>query len=393
MMQSPTNDEYTVDDPDVLARLEEYADWKSLPRRHFIHHVERGRLGLNMGIPSGLVKVDQYTYGTRPGIYYLTGGDSGTGKTTLVDFMRVLNAYEHCRKTGKKLHLIYFSFEISKHMKQLKWVAFYVWITFGVRLPTGYIDGNIKGKVLTDEHMRLVSIGYAYVERLMNSITFIEDVMHPTAIWVHMLNHFSHLGTINRHKPDAHSKLGRIIDYTPNEGEEDSTTIMVLDHIALVGVEQGYNTKQLMDLMSKYIVALRNLFEMTAVVVQQFNTELTTMNRDSYKKVSEASIAPQRVDFGDSTYTFRDADVVLGLIAPARFDMKSFMEYNVTMYGSKLVIMYLVKNRYGDSDKKMPLFLDPIAGTFQDITPPEESEISNKLKAIAQCQLNYRNNP
>lgn len=167
-------------------------------------------------------------------------------------------------------------------------------------------------------------------------------------------------------------------------------TMAVLDHIALVGVEQSFGTKQLMDLMSKYFVALRNLFELTPIVVQQFNSELTTMNRDSYKKVTEGSIAPQRVDFGDSTYTYRDADIVFGLISPAKFDMKSFHGYDVTKYNSMLIILFLMKNRYGEADQAIPLFLDPISGTFHDINHFTEGIFTNTLKEIELCQSNYR---
>jgi hypothetical protein len=227
----------------------------------------------------------------------------------------------------------------------------------------------------------------------MENIVFIEDPIWPTAIFTQLLGHYEKIGTVHRSAKSLQHPHGLITGYTPNAGEEDSFTMVLHDHMALTASEGGMDTKRTMDLQSKYYVILRNLFDLTIGAVQQFNSDLTTVNREKFKKVTEASIMPQRVDFGDSTYTYRDADVVWGLISPAKFDMKSFYGYDVSKLGSYLVMMCLLKNRYGTADVALPLFVDPVVGMFYDLPPSEVmDEFYLLTKQIETCLLNYRIN-
>lgn len=397
------DDQYVIDDPEIAERVNRYVDWENLPRKHFIRMVEQGRLGLNLGLRNGLKDINKYIYGTQVGYYYLIGADSKVGKTSLADFMFVLNAYEDCLREGRKLYLYYFSFEISKAQKYLKWVSYYLFLKFGLILPGSYISGKVRkdGIILpvTDEHMKMIRVAYAYVEKLMSSIVFIEDPMTPTGIWVEMLKHYKTIGVIDQEKPSEHSKYGRIKGFEFNEGEERSVTMGVIDHGALLATERGFDTKKTMDQLSKYIVAMRNIFDMTWIFVQQFNNELTSVNRDTWKKVTENSIMPQRLDFGDSTYPFRDADVVFGLVGPFRFDMKVYREYDITRFREFLIILSLMKNRYGEGDTWLPIFFNPIAGHFFDVPEPKRANAPggdplapfyNKINQIQECQKYYQ---
>jgi hypothetical protein len=81
---------------------------------------------------------------------------------------------------------------------------------------------------------------------------------------------------------------------------------------------------------------------------------------------------PQRIDFGDSKATYRDADVVIGYVKPAIFDYSEFMGYPVIAddgdcLGQSLVIQCLMKNRYGPSGRMCPLFLDGLSGHAYDL--------------------------
>jgi hypothetical protein len=103
---------------------------------------------------------------------------------------------------------------------------------------------------------------------------------------------------------------------------------------------------------------------LTEIILQQFSTELTGAYR---LKDAKASIAPQRIDFGDSKYTYRDADVVQGLIKPVMFDKKTYNGFDVVKLHTYLVFLFLMKNRYGPDQRVIPMFMNPFAGTFTDL--------------------------
>lgn len=77
--------------------------------------------------------------------------------------------------------------------------------------------------------------------------------------------------------------------------------IIIIDHIALMLEERGFNTKQNIDKMSQYLVQLRNNYQAIPVVIQQlaFDSE----NDDRHKS---GRLTPTLRDFGDSKYTTRD---------------------------------------------------------------------------------------
>lgn len=366
LLQDGKSGEWTAD-PLVEARAAEYLDLSKLDRGHILQRIDRGMQGQNYGLPTRVPLIDKYTYGTHMGRYYLIGADSSVGKTTVTDFMYVLNAYQYAKQRGRKLHLFYYSFEISKEQKMLRWISYYVYILYGISIPADYIDGKIEGMVLSQEHLKMVQYATVYVEEMMNNIIFVEDPVHPTKIFSDLIeHHFEKIGKVIRNKPQGDRKKGTIIGWEPDDPQ--AITLVAIDHMALLALEQGFDTKQTMDLMSKYFVALRNLFNLTAVAVQQFNTDMTSYHR--MMKKGDGLIAPQRIDFGDSRYTFRDADVVFGLIKPAIYDVDAYCGYNIKELKGYFVAAHLMKNRSGAAGRMLPLFLNPIAGYVKCLPIP-----------------------
>src|SRR5882762_6621988 len=113
-------------DPAVEARAAEYVDLSKLSKSHIMHRIERGRQGLNVGIKTMVDHIDKYTYGIHQASYHLMGADSSVGKTTIADFMYILNAYWQAKLMGRKLYIFYYSFEISKERKMLRWISYFV---------------------------------------------------------------------------------------------------------------------------------------------------------------------------------------------------------------------------------------------------------------------------
>jgi hypothetical protein len=269
-----------------------------------------------------------------------------------------------------------------------------------VRLPSEYILGRIPGVKVSNEHDLLIQEAFPIVESIMKKIVFIEDPIHPTFIYHSLIDgHYAHKGTILRapqtEAQKKENKLGRITGYVANATEVDSQTLIIVDHIALTAPEKGMNTKDVIDRLSSYFVQLRNMFGATIVVVQQFNSDLQTFNRQTHlRKQGAGIILPQKLDFGDSKYTFRDADVVIGLVKPSDFDLQDFFDIPIAdLFKSYYVCAMLMKNRYGTGNKMISYLMDPVVGTFEYIKHPLPSEnpflhqiYSPKIKELEECQ-------
>jgi hypothetical protein len=211
---------------------------------------------------------------------------------------------------------------------------------------------------------------------MMKDIVIVEDTLHPTKIFETMVEeHFAlpENGIVTRSEISAEdkkkhpNKKGYVKGY--QETDPNAITIMVIDHLALVGHELSLSTKDLMDKMSKYAIVIRNLFHGTPVIIQQFSTDMMGAYRGAFGKKTEGTIAPQRLDFGDSKSTYRDGDVVIGLTKPQK-EMPVFHGYNLSAtdgLGDYFTAMYLMKNRYGPANRMLPIFLEPICGIPSDL--------------------------
>jgi len=353
--------------------------WKSESTRkddEFLSTLKRGMEGHNIGLGNGLAAINTYIYGTHKARYYLIGGESGSGKTTMADFMYVFNAWSSAKELNRPIKIFYFSFEVSKKAKLFKWCSHFIFMKHGLRLHADYLQGLVNGNLVSKEHAVLAIEAYGMVKEMMKDVHVTEHVLHPTKIFETMVEeHFAKHGILTRSTPTVEQlkknpKLkGFVTGY--KENNPDLVTLIVLDHMALTASELGLDTKGTMDKLSKYCIVMRNLFYATPIILQQFSTDMMSTYRDNFGKKNDAAITPTRLDFGDSKSTFRDACVVLGIVKPqSQISTGLFYDYNVSKedgLGDYFTALYLMKNRYGPSNRMMPLFLDFIAGVAYDL--------------------------
>ena len=299
--------------------------------------------------------------------------------------MFVLKAWEDAKRQGRAIKIFYCSFEIGKIDKMAKWTSYYAFYKFGVRLPTDYILGRIEGKLLSVEHHKIVVTSYAMVQEMMKDIKFVADILHPTKIFEDLIeahydardkdgkpiNGIVERAELSEEQKKKHSK-GYVKSY--KAFDPDMIIMLLVDTLNLTGSEQGLDTKHIMDRLSRYAIVLRNMFHTTSIFIQQFSTDMMSWHRSNKKNVD--AIAPQRIDFGDSKATYRDADIVIGLAKPFVLDFEEWKGYilisgepsdEIAALGNYFILQYVMKNRYGAAQKCIPLFLDPIAGIVYDL--------------------------
>ena len=331
-----------------------------------------------------LVRLNRTLFGIHQSRYYLCGADSGVGKTTFTNFVFVLEAVREVMKNPRPLMIHYYSFEIAEEELIAKWIVYGVKVLHQVDLHMDYILGRIKDMPMTDEHAEMVEESIEFISGIMQYMNICDTVKNPTSIFNEMITYAETIGTVHRTTISEVKRVqGRpktvtssfITGYTPKNPDE--LTLVVIDHVALATPEQGKNTKDTIDLLSKYMVFLRNRFKFSPVLIQQFNTELQSVER---RKFRAAALAPQRMDFGDSKYTYRDADIVFGLLNPSFFDIEEFYGYHILpgdtdrgsyYLGEFFIMCFIMKNRYGQTNLQIPLFMNGMTGTFYDLPSPD----------------------
>ena len=89
--------------------------------------VKAGLSGDYEGLNNGFNRINEYIFGTQKSTILLLGGESGTYKTTLVDFI-VRNNMEDAEAKGIKLNVFYNSWEIDELTKKCNWLSSHIYV-------------------------------------------------------------------------------------------------------------------------------------------------------------------------------------------------------------------------------------------------------------------------
>lgn len=272
--------------------------------------------------------------------YYLIGASPGTGKTTFADQLFLLSPYDR----NLKINWIYFSFELNKDIKQMQWMSYFAKRKYDFDIEVPKIAG-FSGKKLSNKEIDIAQMVYDnFLGDLMDSITLYTVPMTPDEIAAKLLSFMKSKGKVE------YDEDGKPIGFEPFDKSE--ITICIIDHVSYINSGKHGSLKFAIDELSETLVFFRNIFGITPVVVQQFNTEIQSIDRQRY---NVAAIEPMQTDFGDSRYTFRDADIVMGLIKPSEYKIKSWYGYDLTGKMKESVFCCVIKNRYMREKGIIPL--------------------------------------
>lgn len=330
--------------------------------------IKEGIDGQYSGLDNGFERLNEVIFGLQRRCYTLLGGQSGTYKTTLVDYI-LFSAMEDAKKKGVKLNVFYYSFEIDRITKQCNWLSQYIYKKYGVIVPPEKIKGLGGNSLSIDEvHYLYESIGP--IEELFDQINFRFQTTNPTGIYNELWAFGESQGQVIKEPysyTDAEGKVihgKRITGYKPHD--PNAYTVVVMDHMALMKKERGFQTKELIDKYSEYCIELKNMFGFSFINIQQFNQGLSSVDRAKFKGVD---LSPQQSDFKDSTNPYQDADVVLGTMCPYKLDMNTCLGYDIKKLRDKMIMLKVIKNRLSKDNVAIGLYANPSAGAFAELPP------------------------
>lgn len=332
--------------------------------------IDNGRAGKNKGIPMGFDRLNHYI-GLRKKMYFLIGGLTGSGKTSLIDDAFVLNPVDWILSPAniknQKLNIIYRSMERSKSYKLGKWLCRKIFLDTGKILPLGKLLGW-TGTLDEDDYKLFLSY-QSYVDKLSEIVTIIDGAENPIGIANGIKKYALERGKVIK-VSEYESK------YIPND--PGLITIIVIDHIGLLKPTKDYpNKKQRIDKMSDELRHARDFYGFTPVVVSQFNREIANIMR-----IKNGDVEPQLEDFKDSSNTQDDADVVLALFDPMRYKVLDPSGYDLSklrdQWGAKYFrSLRLIKNSYGEDDVRVGLGFLGQVGMFKEL--PKRKDMTDAI--------------
>jgi len=338
--------------------------------------IDAGRLGMNKGLPHGFDRLVEFIPGIQQSTYYLIGAESSVGKSAFANNSFVFNPIDwyiaNKANTDIKLKIHYYSFEISKEMMLYKAVCRKIWNDNKILLDVNYVLSRGKYRI-SQEHYDCVIKSLSYFDE-MEDILYIQDVSeNPTGIFNKELKYAADNGK------GLSQDFKLVGDYTPND--PNLYTIILIDHISLIRKERGFNTKDLIDKLSEYLIILRNKCNFIPVVIQQLNRAGNDPTRIKMDRME-----PMLSDYKDSGNTVNDSNICLSLFSPMRYEMEEHRGYKINPkdggLGSRYRSLQILKNRDGEADKTIGLEFIGEVGGFNELKK------SNEMTDVEYARIN-----
>ena len=359
--------------------------------------IERRENVLNGGtncIPFPFARFRSEIPGIEQGQYVVVTANQKVGKTNYSDYVYLFYALDYAfeHKSQCSVHIIYFALEESVQKVIERYMSYLLYQLDGLRLAPTDLRSTSVDYPVPQEALDLLQ-SERYQERLRffeECVQFETEDTNPTGILRVCEAYAKSVGKYESHKIKSNSVLSdKEIDVFDSYEQNDKNhyKICIIDHIGLVDREQGFRTKDAVDKMSEYFVKyLRNRYNYTCVAIQQQASE-----SEGLEAIKQKRMIPTAATLGDSKYTARDADLVVGLFDPSKFGLQTWLGYKIQdldgmglkNYGR---FLYVLANRNGEMGGICPLFFDGAVCNFEELPKPEDinamTQYYSKVKNI-----------
>lgn len=317
------------------------------------------------------IEQEQYIVITAP-----TKGSKSQFANYMYVFTPILYAYNNPDKV--KLKIIYFTLEENADRIVQRFMSFLLnHLSEGkIHVSPRDLRSTDNDKPLSKEVLDILkSKEYRDILDFFEStIDFISDGCNPTGMYKICRDYALSQGKVITKKVKyGDEEFDKFDNYIPNDPK--LYKLVITDHIALIDKERGFSDKQAIDKWSEYEVKyLRNRYKFTCVDIQQQAFEGEGIEAQKLGKV-EGSIS----SLGDSKYTARNANLVLGLFSPFKFELPQYKGYDIIKFRDNIRFLKVYVNRDGEMGGVCPLFFDGAVCQFNELPRPENKSELQKV--------------
>lgn len=341
---------------------------------------ERRKLGLTNCIPLPFERLAAHFPGIEQGTYYCVTANSGIGKSKFMRRVFVVAPVDWVHEDPtRKMKLFYFSMEESKKKFIGNLMSYKLYATFGETVPWKHLTSTTE--MLTDAQFEMLELLRPWFNTLMEHVEIIDDIKNPTGIYKHVRDYARHNGTfldvnnqvVSSEGVEKGARFDRYVANNPNE-----YVLIATDHLRLLRTEKENPTKHATAAkMSEYNILLKNLYNYSPIMVHQQAAE-QEKQQFTYKGASILSkLEPSLDGLGTNKEIGQDYEVVFGLFAPNRYEIKDHRGYNIQRFADTFRQLSFLKMRDDESDLRIGLHFLGAPGEFTEL--PRADEMTEAL--------------
>ncbi len=369
---------------------------------------ENHELGYYNCIPfMGMNRLERLIPGIEHGTYYLLTASTGVGKSKLGRYLFIHNPMmfvenEEGKDEDIKVDILYFSLEESKRKIILSEISKYLYTKHNLVISIKELQSVGRYNTIDSSVLEKIKEAEIFVNKFISKVKIVDNIRNPTGIYKYVRNFALTVGTYydKENKPlspeevqhvrkgtgEAYKKVSYYKKYNPKH-----YVIVIVDHYGLFENESGLTQWQTIGKWSSdYCLHIRDKFNFTVVGIQQQAADKERVEHNFKGDTIESKLEPSLDGLGDNKTTARDANIVLGIFNPDRYNILEHDGYNINRFRDRYRSMHILKDRDGSANKRVPLFFNGAVDFFKEL--PELENIAGMEKVYEYInQLNSNN--
>lgn len=321
-------------------------------------------------IPFGFPRLEEYIPGIQRKNLTIVTASSGIGKSKFAKLAYCIRPVEFLLThpdSGINLKIFYFPFEESKENFMHSIMVNQLWKQYNSRVAIKHLKSIGPNRIVENTTIENVERLSPWFERFEDMVTVVDKVKHPYGIYCTVRDYMLQHGRWHKKAVTIDGQQNEVNDWfehtTPNH-----YVIVVIDHISLIHAEKGTTLHESIGKLSAtYSVSLRDDYGCSVVIVQQQSAE-KEKQQYTYKGHSiESKLEPSLDGLANNKETQRDADEILGLFAPDRYEISKYRNYDINQLQDNFRSLQILKSRDGEANIRVGMFFDGAVGSFEEL--------------------------
>lgn len=343
-------------------------------------------------IPSPFERFSNDFIGIEQSCYYTITSFTKGGKSQFTSFTFIYKPLMFCyyTKADIDIKILYFPLEETPERIMQRFIS---WLLYDFSKGEIYISPKDLRSTVNPLSQDILDVINS--EEIQDIIKYFEDHIvfpdepgNPTGIYKYCVRYAEEHGKVytktGKYKDEFGVTQERQVFDRYEQDHPNEYRLVIIDTINLIDTERGMTLKQSMDKLSEYCAKyLRNRYHYSPVIIQQ-----QAFDQEGNEAFKIGRIRPSVAGLGDSKYTSRDSNVVLGLFSPFRFAIREYEGYDISKLKDNIRFLEMIVNRDGEMGGLCPLYFDGAVCHFSELPKPDSPQIQQVYKFIQNKRVN-----
>lgn len=334
-------------------------------------------------IPSPFERFSNDFIGIEQGCYYTITSFTKGGKSQFTSFTFIYKPLMFCyyTKADIDIKILYFPLEETPERIMQRFIS---WLLYDLSKGKIHITPrDLRSTISPVSQEILDAINSDEIQNILKyfeeHVIFPDEAGNPTGIFKYCVKYAEEHGKVytkvGKYKDDFGVIQERQVFDRYEQDNPNEYRLVIIDTINLIDTERGMTLKQSMDKLSEYCAKyLRNRYHYSPVIIQQ-----QAFEQEGNEAFKIGRVRPSVAGLGDSKYTSRDSNIVLGLFSPFRFALKEYEGYDISKFKNNIRFLEMIVNRDGEMGGLCPLFFDGTVCQFSELPRPDDNEGIKKV--------------